>query len=138
MASRGSNEQFQGNVSLRHILYRLLVEMSTNVLTNFTNKLGWLHNRKFAISPTIDWMHFEEVGLMEMMAPLLTKHFAVDDSFFTCNRWRNLFAITEPVYQELCVEFFASVSFEAATFDPFYPRALVFRLGCQFRDCIFD
>ncbi|KAL7593873.1 hypothetical protein Lser_V15G35352 [Lactuca serriola] len=64
MASRGSNEQFQGHVSSRHMLYRLPVDMPTQVLTNFTNKLGWLHNREFAVSPRIDWAIFEEVGLM--------------------------------------------------------------------------
>lgn len=135
MASRSSNQQFHGHVSSRNILYRLPMDMPTYVLTNFTNKLGWLHNKEFAISRTIDWVRFGEIGLMERMAPFLTKQFSMDDFFFTCNGWRNLFAISKPDYQELCVVFFASVSFEGATVDPFYPRDLIFRLGCKVREC---
>lgn len=72
--------------------------MPTNVVTNFTNKLGWLHNREFAISPKIDWVRFREIGLMERMDPFLTKHFSMGDLSFTCNGWSNLFAISELVY----------------------------------------
>lgn len=59
----------------------------------------------------------------------------MDNFSFTCNGWRNLFAISELVYQELCVEFFASISFEAAIVDPFYPRELILCLGCEYMEC---
>lgn len=75
MASRRSNEQFQGHVSTCHLLYQILVDMPANVVTNFTNKLGWLYNREFAISLRIDWVKLGEVGLTERMAPFLSKLF---------------------------------------------------------------
>lgn len=63
---------------------------------------------------------------MERMALYLTKTFSMYGFAFTCNGWKNLLAINEPVFQELCVEFFTSVSFEDATVDHSYRRALVF------------
>lgn len=72
---------------------------------------------------------------MERMAPYLTKTFTMDGFSFTCNSWKNLFEISELVFQELCVEFFASVSFEDATIDPYFSRALVFHLGGKYREC---
>lgn len=109
--------------------------MPQNVVNNFKNKLGWLYNREFCISPCIDWKKLEEIGIMARLAPYLTKTFIGDRFSFTCNWWRNLFGITELVYKELCVEFFASVSFEEIMEDPYFEKALVFRLGGEYREC---
>ena len=77
MASRITNEQFQGNVFDCHPLYQLLVNMPQSVVKNFTNKLGLLHNREFVVSPQIDWVKLGELGLTEKMATYLTKTFTV-------------------------------------------------------------
>lgn len=109
--------------------------MPADVVINFTTKLGWLQNIEFSISPRIDWVRLGEIGLMERMTPFLTNNFFVDGFAFTCNGWRNLFAISELLFQEICVEFFASVSFEEATVDPSCSRALFFRLSGDFKEC---
>lgn len=54
---------------------------------------------------------------------------------FTCNGWRNLFSIQEPVYRELSVEFFTTMSFEERAVNFNYNRALVFWLGGVYREC---
>lgn len=72
---------------------------------------------------------------MERMARYLIKTLFVDDFAFTCNGWKNLFSISEPVFQEMCVEFFASVSLEEDIVDPSYLRALVFHLGDEWMEC---
>lgn len=64
-----------------------------------------------------------------------TKVYVGNDFYFTCHGWRNLFELQEPVYQELSVEFFATVSFEERTVDFDYGRELVFRLGGVYREC---
>lgn len=91
--------QFQGNVFNRHPLYQLPISMPQNVVTNFSNKLGWLHSREFAVSPRIDWVKLGEVGLTEKMAPYLTNTFTMDGFSFICNGWKNLFEISELVFK---------------------------------------
>lgn len=70
---------------------------------------------------------------MERLNPYLTKTFEGDGVSFTCNGWEKLFSISEPVFMELCIEFFATVSFQENTEDPYYTWALVFCLGGEYQ-----
>lgn len=136
MESRRTNEQFHGNVFDLHPLYQLPVNMPQSVVTNLKNKIGWLYNREFAISPGIDWVKIRELGLTKRMAPYLMETFTSDEFPFICNGWMNVFAIIESIFKELCVEFFASISFEDATVDPYFARALVFALEANIGNAV--
>ena len=110
--------------------------MPRSVVTNFKNKMGWLYSIEFAISLRVDWVKLGELGFTERMATYLMKISTEDEFSFTCNGWKNVFAISKPIFQELCVEFFASVSFEDATMDPYFAQALVFFcLMGEYQEC---
>lgn len=47
------------------------------------------------------------------------------------------FSIKEPVFKELCVEFYLTIYFEADMVDPHFTTTLVFRYGGQYRECSF-
>ena len=64
-----------------------------------------------------------------------TKLFIGDGFTFQCNGWRSLFSIHELVYQELYVEFFATVSFDGRTTDTTYNWTIAFRLGGVYKEC---
>lgn len=105
------------------------------MLTNYENRLGWLYNSEFSIAPIVDWGWLRGVGMVLELERYWTKVFEGDGFTFTCNGWRNLFSIQEPVFQELLVEFFTTVSFEERTVDFNYNRALVFWLGRVYHEC---
>lgn len=134
MASRRTNEEFYRNIFDRHLLYQLLFNMPQSVATNFTKRLGWLHEREFVVSPRIDWTKLGELGITMRIALYLTKTFTGDGFSFTYNGWKNVFAISMPIFQELCVEFFASVSLKDTTVDPYFSRALVFCVGGEYQE----
>lgn len=80
-------------------------------------KLGWAHNREFAITPTINWAKLNKIGILERLNPYLTNSFEENGVTITCNGWRNLFSVKELVYKELCVELFSTVSnYSGSTF----------------------
>ena len=130
-----SHEDVQINLVSIHPLYRFPQNISRDLLTTYENRLGWLYNKEFAIAPIVDWTWLREVGLVSELERFWTKVYEGLNFTFTCHKWRNLFAIQEPVYRELSVEFFATVGFEERTVDFDYNRALVFRLGGVHREC---
>lgn len=135
MGMRKSPQPQQGDVSSLHPFYEFPDDIPREILNNYTNKLGWLYNREFAISPTVDWSNLNKIGILERMNLYLTKTYVENGISFTCNEWKILFSIKEPIFKELCMEFFLTTSFEENTIDPHFAMPLVFRLGGQYRAC---
>lgn len=54
-----------------------------------------------------DWLH--EVGMVEALEPYLTKVFVREKVRVTCTAWRRLFRMQEAMFEELCMEFLATV-----------------------------
>lgn len=52
----------------------------------------------------------------------------------TCDAWRRLFQLQEPVYQELCWEFYSTITFHGGD-NYFDTSVLTFMLGGNFREC---
>lgn len=106
-------------------------------LNNYTNKLGWLYNRVFSISLTIDWNKLSEIGILKRLHPYLINTSVENGISLTCNGWKNLFSIKEPIFKELCDEFFSTISIEAKIVDPHFTMTSAFHFGGQYRECSF-
>lgn len=74
-------------------------------------KLAWLKERKVHIPAEINWSLMEEVGLSEALEPFLTKSFDGVQGRFVYLAWKRLFWIQEPVHNELCMGFLATMHF---------------------------
>lgn len=135
MGPRKAPQQQQGDVSSLHPFYEFSYDLPHEILNNYTNMLGWIYNREFVISPTIDWNKLNEIGIFERLHPYLINTYVENGISFTCNRWKILFSIKEPIFKELCVEFFSTISFEAKTIDPHFFTTLFFRVSGQYREC---
>lgn len=97
-------------------------------------RLKTLKKKEFYIPNELNWTWIEQVGLADSLNPYLTKVFMQDGVQITCDGWKRLFRIQEPVYRELCLEFFSTVIFCAG--DGYYnPKALTFFLGGEYREC---
>ena len=59
----------------------------------------------------IDWDWLQNVRYEEELAPYLVKEFHHEGETMVCDGWSRVFRIQEPVYLELCLEFFSTVSF---------------------------
>lgn len=68
------------------------------------------------------------------MTPYLVKECNVGDSTIICDGWLQLFKILEPVFAELCWEFFATISFWGGS-EYYNPNAISFSLGGELRQC---
>lgn len=123
------------DVASIHLLYLFPQNISGAMLNNNENRLAWLYNCEFAVDPTMDWALLREVGMVMELERYWTKVCMGNGFTFTCNGWKNIFSIKEPIYRELSVEFIATVSFEDKTINPTYNRALVFILGGVYPKC---
>lgn len=132
MGPRKATPQSQCDVSNLHSFYEFPNDLPSEILNNYTNKLGWIHNREFVVSPTIDMAKLNETEILERLNMYLTKTFEKNGVYFTCNGWKNLLSIKEPIYKEWCLEFFSTVSFEANMVDPHFVGALVIRLHSHY------
>ena len=107
---------------------------SKSTLLAWKRKLEKLKKKEFYLPNEIDWSCLEQWGLVERMNPHLTKVFIQDGVRITCDAWRRLFRLQEPVYQELCWEFYSTIKFRGSE-DYFDTNALTFMLGGEFREC---
>lgn len=64
----------------------------------------------------------------------LTKVFINNRLRITCSVWRKLFQLQEPIYRELCLEFYATVTFRGGD-DYYSTNALTFHHGGEYREC---
>ena len=108
MGPRRAVQQEEGPIDVAsiHPLYQFPQNIPRPLLTTYENRLGWLYNREFAIAPIIDWGWLGRVGMVVELERYWSKTYVGDQFSFTCHGWRNLFAIQEPVFRELSVEFF--------------------------------
>lgn len=75
-----------------------------------------------------------QVGLEEALSYYLVKSCEINGVQIVCDGWSRLFKLQEPVYQELCWEFFATISFRGG--DDYYSLNIIsFCLGGEFRQC---
>lgn len=75
MSPRVAPLQQQRNVSSLHPFYQFPDDLPQQMLSNYKNKLGWIYNREFAISPTIDWNKLNEIGMLERLNLYFMKSF---------------------------------------------------------------
>ena len=64
---------------------------------------------------TFDWDWLGTVGLEEELTPYLVKECNLGNTTIICDGWLQLFKIQEPVFAELCWEFFATISFRGGS-----------------------
>ena len=67
-----------------------------SMLKKYSNKLGWLYNRDFALAPVIDWSWLSGIGIVTKVERYWTKLFVGDSFTFQCNGWHNLFKNGRP------------------------------------------
>ncbi|XP_052619683.1 uncharacterized protein LOC128126028 [Lactuca sativa] len=107
---------------------------SKSTLVRWRKKLETLKKKDFYLPNESNWTWLEQVGLVEAMDPYLTQVFINYEVQITCDVWRRLFQMQELVYQELCLEFFSTVTFRGG--DNYYDtNVLTFCLGGEFREC---
>lgn len=70
----------------------------------------------------------------EEVIPYLVKTCLHDGVTITCDEWNRLFRIQEPVYQELCEDFFSTINFYGGD-DHYNLGVLMFFLGREYRQC---
>lgn len=112
-----------------HLFHDFLTNISVNHLNNYNRLFEWLYNKDFVVSRTNNLQWLNENGIMRRIEPYLTKVFIENRFAVLCNGLINLLMIVEPIYKELCVEFFATASFKENTLDANYRQALTFWLG---------
>ncbi|KAI3497732.1 hypothetical protein L1887_33236 [Cichorium endivia] len=61
-------------------------------------------------NPVLDWRYAVDTVVVGCIALYLTQWFTHNAGAFTHHGWRNIFHIREPVYRELCLEFFSTYS----------------------------
>ena len=135
LQERAPRREIPSGLASLHPFYVFPTNVSRDVLTRYNNRLGCLHNREFAVAPTVNWQRLRDVGIVDRLTPFLIKLFVGNRYSFTCKAWNNIFAIQERVYKELCVEFLSTMTFHENIQDPTYPQALVFCLGGEYREC---
>lgn len=80
------------------------------------------------VSPTNEWAQLTGMGIIDRVRPYPQKIFVGDRFTFSCKGWWNLFPISEPLYKELCIEFFSTIIFDENYEDVINRRAFSFRL----------
>lgn len=82
----------------------------------------------------LNWTWLKQVGLANSLNPYLIKVFMQNGVQITFDGGRRLFRIQEPIYRELCLEFFSTVTFRGGD-DYYESNALTFCLGGEYREC---
>lgn len=67
-------------------------------LVRWRKNLETLKKKDFYLPNELSWSWLDQVGLVEAMNPYLTKVFVNKGVRITCDRWRRLFQLQEPVY----------------------------------------
>lgn len=93
-----------------------------------------LKKKDFYLPNELDWQCLEQWGLVGEMNPYLTKVFIQDEVRITCDAWKRIFQLQQPVYQELCWEFYSTVTFRGGD-NYFDTNVLTFMLRVEFREC---
>ena len=102
--------------------------------TRALNRLEALRQKEIHLPTAVDWGWMGNVGLEEELTPYLVKDCNLGYANITCDGWLQLFKIQEPVYAELCWEFFATISFRGGS-EYYNPNTISFSLGGEMRQC---
>lgn len=108
--------------------------VSKRTMVEWNKKLETLQMKEFYLANEMSFSWLEEVGLVDVMNPYLTKIFVDDRVGETSSAWRRLFQLHEPVYSELCMEFYATMRFWGWD-DYFDMHALICCPGGVHREC---
>ena len=84
---------------------------SKSSLDRAKNKLRVLRRKEIYAPNKIDWNRVGQTGLEEELTPYLVKSSEHEGMTIVYDGWSRLFKIQEPIYQELCWEFFSTISF---------------------------
>ena len=107
---------------------------SASTMRKWKKKLSDIKKKEVYVPNRIDWEWLQSVRYEEELAPYLLKEFQHEGQTMICDGWSRVFRIQEPVYLELCLEFFSTVSFTGGV-DVFHPTSFSFCLGGEFRHC---
>lgn len=91
------------------------------------SRLSLLLTKKFGRSISIDWPSMEALGVSTQLKSYLV-HTKEDGQLYP-KAWLRLFDIREPVYRELCYEFFATFYFDTLCDDYDRDNMISFHLG---------
>ena len=108
------------------LLFQQLTSKSSQARAK--NRLEALKQKEIHLPNAVDWDWLGNVGLEEELTPYLVKECSLGYTTITCDGWLQLFKIQEPVYAELCWEFFATISFRGGS-DYYNPNIISFSLG---------
>ncbi|GKB09151.1 hypothetical protein Tco_0837463 [Tanacetum coccineum] len=101
----------------------------------YQEKIAALRSRQIEPARTIDWELLEQFNLADEIRGLLGIECTKGEVKIKSPEWGNLFSIVEPIYRELCLEFFATYQFNEKSRDYTDDKALTFRLGGLYRHC---
>ncbi|PWA80942.1 protein ROOT HAIR DEFECTIVE 3 [Artemisia annua] len=101
----------------------------------YQEKLTELRSRQIEPARTIDWELLEQFNLADEIRGLLGIEYTNGEVKIKSPEWGNLFSIVEPIYRELCLEFFATYQFNEKSRDYTNDKALTFRLGGSDHSC---
>ena len=93
---------------------------SASTMTRWKKKLAEVRKKEIYVPNRIDWGWLQSVCYEEGLAPYLLKEFVYEGESMVCDGWSRVFRIQEPVYRELCLEFFSTVSFRGGD-DCYHP-----------------
>lgn len=111
-----------------HKWYKWPSNTNLKRLTRYRTRFDSLQARKIVAPSILYWYWIEETRLDSQIEPYLTRFYKGKGFSFTCDGWRCLFQLQEPIYKELCVELFSIILF---TFqgDMNVKKDVIFRLG---------
>lgn len=72
--------------------------------------------------------------MVEAINPYLTKVFVNNRVRITCDAWRRLFQLQDPVYHGMCLELYVTITFQGGE-DYYDTNVLTFCLGSEYREC---
>lgn len=107
---------------------------SDSTMRRWRKKPDKLKKKEIYVPDALDWEWLGGARYEEELAPYLVKKFNHNGVFLTCDGWNRLFRIQEPVYQELCWEYFSTVSFRGGN-DYYNPGNIKFCLGGEYCQC---
>lgn len=107
---------------------------SKSTMTKLKKKLAEIRKKDIYVPNAINWEWLGEMHYEEELAPYLIKNFMHNGVSISCDGWSRVFRMQEPVYQELCWEFFSIITFWGGN-DYYNPGNITFCLGKQVRHC---
>lgn len=107
---------------------------SDSTMRRWRKKPDKLKKKEIYVPDALDWEWLGGARYEEELAPYLVITFNHNGVSLTCDGWNRLFRIQEPVYQELCWEYFSTVSFRGGN-DYYNPGNIKFCLGGEYCQC---